>query len=206
MCKPSTPYLVWCIDAYPSYLCVPYVWQSAVLQQRVAAAVGLASKRGSSVLLLSGGVPPGAPEASEAAAMHAYAQRCHLGTRRRVLLEQLSHTTRQNAVLTFALLRAEEPRISSLTVVTSRFHARRACAVFRRLSPAHLRVHCACIPATSDAGNTACPHGESKKGWLPGGGGSMGGSPRPSSLRLEVGYLLLREFAALVVYWAHGWL
>lgn len=157
------------------------------------------------VLVFSGGIPPGGPQHSEAAAMREYAHRCHgLHGAWRVLLEDGSHTTRENALYSLRMLSEEGLAVSSLAVVTNLFHARRACGVFRRAArDSGLRVYVQCVGLPSSA---AAPSGTCNSIQGDNDGGREQLIAWPIALRIELGYLLLREPAALVVYWTRGWL
>ena len=90
---------------------LPHAPQSGLLAQRIAAASALAS-RYRSTLLFSGGVPLG-KNCSEAEAMRRWHDEAvgRSGWRRSVLLETASRSTRENALLSVRLLRAERPRL-----------------------------------------------------------------------------------------------
>lgn len=165
------------------------------------AAAHLAQNVTEGILIFSGGVPSGPRAQSEAEAMREHATRCHgLDGVRRVLLEDLSRSTRENALFTLKVLSAAEFDVQSLTVVTNLFHVRRACATFTRAardSGLHLCVRCPMLPPSTTT-LAQCKHAEVNAKWNL--------DQQPNALRLELGFLLLREPLAHALYWSRGWL
>lgn len=172
---------------------------SPLLKQRIDAAVSLAAHHRAS-LLFSGGVPRAHPAVDEAAAMASYARSVwprSMRRVRRVLLERASRTTRENALLSMALLRGRWPRKQlSLLVVTNAFHSRRACAAFRRAAEsAESSRH---QPLSDVRCVQMQPSLEPSPPW------TSQLLTTPSTF--EVALLVMRELPALLKYWACGWM
>ena len=175
---------------------------SELLAQRITVASALADRPLFSrrrTLVFSGGVGKGL-NCSEAAAMLAHRRQSQtpLGWRMlqpRILLEDQSRSTRENALLTVRLLTAaaqQSAKKTTLVVVTNRFHQRRACATFRAAArETALLVACAPTPPSLAAAARET--------------GSSGGSLR-LALAVEVLWLVLREPAAYALYYARGWM
>lgn len=186
-----------------------------LLAARVATAVRLSASR-RPTLVFSGGVGR-LRNVSEASAMLNFAQQClNLPISRHVLLENRSHSTRENAVESLRLLRHRYHAATRLDlhVVTNAFHRPRACRVFtvavaeaqqeqqarqrgRRRRTQSVRVHCAGsappLPEPSAPSSSSGPAAWCKERAVP-------ADPR------ERVYLALREVPALLLYWYRGWL
>lgn len=122
-----------------------------------------------------------------------------------MLLETASRSTRENALLSVRLLRAERPRLKHLLVVTNRFHLRRACAAFARAAAEGYQgslpeVHCA--PAGPSLGPTADLSPRRAAKLAAAARAAEGGAWHA---RAEVLMHLLKEPAAMLLYWARGW-
>ena len=128
----------------------------------------------------------------------------------RVLLENASSSTRENALFTIRMLVREAPSLNRLVVVTSRFHQRRACATFRRVAATtpgaqQLQIECAQMPPSlaapapcvNDFGEPACCHECDADETYPR-GASVG-------LASELLLLTVRELLATMLYRARGW-
>ena len=178
---------------------------SSLLTQRLHIANELASKDGAS-LVLSGGVPARFPNTSEAALMYVYSRRCMPGTPP-TILEQRSRTTRENAVFTLRLISRNWRRRRHplrLAVVSNRVHLPRACRTFANAANSmsgrpRIEVSCASAPSSSryDKGPFK-PVDAVDAQWCAAHSGQA--DPR------EVIWLALREVAAILLYWARGWL
>lgn len=212
---------------------------SRMLAQRVTVARTLVAKLArtrQSVLVLSGGVPKLQPNHSEAEAMLWYSRRCDTPLRRRerVLLEPLSHSTRENAVESVEVVAAHVRRHASIHVVTSRFHLPRACRAFTnaaaarmaRLPRVRLRVYCAPVPPSSRgaqplgfdataATTTSTARAETEDEVDDAHDRSAGYSARTSTWCAarrrapdprEVVWMSLREWPALLLYAWRGWM
>lgn len=164
---------------------------TAPLRLRVDAAVGLFEEGRVQNLLFSGGHPGGGLRTiSEAEAMRRYAQRA---TRDgippdRIVLEELSTSTRTNAVNSLQLVAAR--RWKSVVVATNPFHQFRAYRTFECASKQTL------------------PPDERPQIWL---AEVAGPSPLvPAHERalyaLRLQYDIYREFAAILWYWLLGYL
>ena len=185
---------------------------SPLLAQRIAHAVVQASEHRCS-LLFTGGVPPEHPGTSEGQEMLKHAQLCHpsaLHKIRRVLIENRSTTTRENALFSIALLLSQTPRAKRLLIVTNQFHQRRACGAFARAAEGMgLAGHicCVAVPPSLDGPQPAGPE-ELQSHGVP--------KMHPNACQIgastvsvdphEVGWLALREMLALLKYRVYGWM
>lgn len=109
-----------------------------IVQQRIQKGVELARAPFAPALLMSGG-PVKGKQFVESVQMAAYAQT--LGVVPPVVLEEHSTSTRENA-LESRIIMEDRPWQTAL-LVTSEFHSRRACNVFRELS---IAVTCVAAP------------------------------------------------------------
>jgi hypothetical protein len=177
---------------------------SPVLAARIGAAMQLASHRSLPLVFSGGSLPPGRPDnSSDAELMRAFSLRCYSAEMRRVRrcwLERNSQDTRQNALFTLALLRDVRPRLQAVHVVTSRFHARRACRAFEvaaaEVSSSPPRILCSPVPEPTSAALDA-PFGSCKPAC---------GMYQRAALLVEVAWLCVREVGGLVKYRALGWI
>lgn len=211
--------VAWSMVVVPSYRLLKDGTPSALLAQRIELGVQIAASH-RAALLFSGGVPPEHPETSDAMAMLEHARRCypnHVSRTRRVLLENRSHTTRENAVETLALMQRLHLREQRLIVVTNRFHQRRACGAFERAARSSgVRVVCASAPSALDASHPGTGNGRASEKDVHRRRSSTNGqaltpttttacSEHAVSSR-ELLYLAMREHLALFLYWIKGWL
>ena len=132
-------------------------------------------------VVLSGGALEG--DVSEARGMaHAIRQ---LGVPESALiLENASRSTYENAALSREVLRSHG--IGSVLVVTSAVHMPRAMAVFRKQG---VQATPAAVPR-----QIVLPQDGSISGWL------------PNERALDASRSIIKEYAAILLYWARGWL
>ena len=179
---------------------------TAVLAARIAAGINLASRQRSPILFSGGSLPPFRPDClSDAELMARHASRCHSAQVERVprhWLEGRSPNTRENALLSLELLRVVHPRLTALHVVTSRFHARRACKAYEvgaaqvwsgdGRSPPRILCSPVLTPTSAAYDDAACKRPTS--------------GSRRTALLMEVFWLCVREVGALVKYRYLGWM
>ena len=202
-----------------------------LLAERVTTAMHLsASQKRKPTLVFSGGFGR-RRNVSEASAMLNFAQQCiGLPASRHVLLENRSHSTRQNAIESVRLLRHRyhAARTLDLHVVTNAFHRPRACRVFTvavaeaqqaqesqesqkvrqrgRRRRTQVRVHCA--GSTPPLPSAPSPSSEPAAAPPAGAGAAAPWCKEravPADPRERV-YLALREMPALLLYWWRGWI
>jgi uncharacterized SAM-binding protein YcdF (DUF218 family) len=175
-----------------------------VLAARIGAAIQLASDQRLALVFSGGSLPPRRPDnSSDAELMSLFSLRCYSAQMRLVRrhwLEGASQNTRENALCTLALLRDMQPRLQALHIVTSRFHARRACRAFEvaaaQVWSSPPQISCSPVPAPTSAALDA-PLGSCK---------DSGGLHERAALLLEVAWLCAREIGGLAKYSALGWI
>lgn len=175
-----------------------------VLEARIGAAVQLASHQRLALVFSGGSLPPHRPDnSSDAKLMCAFSLRCYSAQMRRVRrrrLEVASQNTRENALFTLALLRDVQPRLQALHVVTSRFHARRACRAFEvaaaQVWSSPLQIFCSPVPEPTSAALDA-PSGSCRRSC---------GMHQHAALLVQVVWLCAREIGGLAKYRALGWI
>lgn len=163
---------------------------TAPLKSRVEVGVALFAQRRVSNLIFSGSHPGGGVRnVTEANAMWEYAKSLHrVDSHGRWFAEELSTSTRENALFSVAM--AIEQSWTSLVIVTNPFHQLRSALVFQQVvrelstdSQPSMQVFVAQAPFA--------PH----CGW----------GSRQLDAWLDL-YDFLRELAAIVYYWARGWI
>lgn len=165
---------------------------TAPLRLRVDAMLSLFAEGRICQVIFSGGQPGGNIAAvSEAEAMWRYAQQAAIAggfsapPRDRVTLEETSFSTRTNAINSVQLAAAR--RWKSAVIVTNPFHQYRAWRAFR------------C--AAKDL-----PAGQELQVWLAKAGADVAAANQGPLYALRLQFDVYREFAAIVYYWARGWL
>lgn len=158
---------------------LPFASQTAITRVESAAALyqaGLAP-----VIIVSGGARTG--DISEAQIM-AYTLRQMGVPREAIILENVSRTTRENAVDTRGKM--QTAHIGKILIVTSSLHMPRALATFRQLGidavPAPVRPQ------------IQLPPGSTMNIWL------------PDELSLWASRSIIKEYAGLLLYWCRGWI
>ena len=157
----------------------PYDRHTAMTRVNRASELFLTSR--APKVVLSGGALQG--DVSEARGM-AHAIR-HLGVPESALiLENASRNTYENAAFSHVVLKSHG--IGSVLVVTSAVHMPRAMAVFRRQG---IMATPAAVPR-----QIILPEDGSISGWI------------PNERALDASRSIIKEYAAIVLYWVRGWI
>lgn len=123
------------------------------LRLRVSAAADVLLHSRAHTILFSGGVPPEiSSRESEAHAMRHYMSNCHpwaLENVSNVFLEELSGSTKENALRSLDTLQQRSPHIRHVIVVTNQFHQFRAWRVFMRAAAGRFTISVASTLATT---------------------------------------------------------
>lgn len=99
------------------------------LLDRLAVAIRSAQKYPNAYLICTGGATSDIPDVTEAGEMARWLEICGID-KSRIIIEDGSYSTTENAQNTFLLLYDEYPQIRNLAIVTSDYHVRRSCMMF----------------------------------------------------------------------------
>lgn len=103
------------------------------LLDRLAVAVRSAQKYPNAYVICTGGATSGNPDITEAGEMAQWLKICGIDESR-IIIEDGSYSTTENAQNTFMLLYDEYPQIRNLAIVTSDYHIRRSVMMFSAAS------------------------------------------------------------------------
>lgn len=103
------------------------------LLDRLAVAIRSAQKYPEAYIICTGGATSGQPDVTEAGEMAQWLQICGVD-KSRIIVEDGSFSTTENAQNTFMLLYDEYPQIQNLAIVTSDYHIRRSVMMFEAAS------------------------------------------------------------------------
>lgn len=103
------------------------------LLDRLAVAIRSAQKYPNAYVICTGGATSGSAAVTEAGEMAQWLRICGIDERR-ILIEDQSYSTTENAQNTFLMLYDAYPRIQNLAIVTSDYHIRRSVMMFEAAS------------------------------------------------------------------------